>query len=86
MGPRIEIRGDDVWVVVLEHGARASMGPRIEIRGDVAETLPDPQPVLASMGPRIEIRGDVAVIVDALCVLVLLQWGRGSRSAETRGL
>ena len=60
----------------------ASMGPRIEIRGDVEVTRIHSADDLASMGPRIEIRGDV-YLCDVCYRWLLLQWGRGSRSAET---
>jgi len=60
----------------------ASMGPRIFIRGNRCALAGDAARVDASMGPRIFIRGN-----SARCFVVrknsMLQWGRGSSSAET---
>ena len=61
----------------------ASMGPRIFIRGNVGAAFLRGVQGRASMGPRIFIRGN-PFTGGVQNPLALLQWGRGSSSAETR--
>ena len=58
------------------------MGPRIFIRGNARRACPLGDVAVASMGPRIFIRGNFRP-VGRHQFLKLLQWGRGSSSAET---
>ena len=58
------------------------MGPRLASRGNMMRSAAGWSGPTASMGPRLASRGN-NIGYSEIEIDLLLQWGRGSRAAET---
>ena len=84
MGPRLASRGNLELSGNLDTYGDASMGPRLASRGNDGTVRVQERRLRASMGPRLASRGNPPG--GKFCVIdTELQWGRGSRAAETKG-
>ena len=83
MGPRFQKRGNTAACLCRDRESAASMGPRFQKRGNCAASASIDRGDRASMGPRFQKRGNQSAAKRFALSIVLLQWGRAFRSAET---